>query len=131
VHHYLAIISIPLWAFGFYLLGSRLFFFATASRATGLISGFKEVAGTKGRVYHYPQVTFQTPDGSAYSIVAATGSTRRHRTEGSSISVLYDARRPEKAMVHTIMHFWMAPVAFLILASGATFAYFDIITQTK
>jgi hypothetical protein len=131
MHHYLAVISIPLWGMGFYLLGSRIWFFLTASRASGRLSGFKEVAGVQGRTYHYPTVVFQTPDGTEYSIVAATGSTGRHGSVHSAITVLYDARNPQKGMVHSIIHYWMAPIAFLVLAGGATFAYFDIIKPTK
>lgn len=108
---------------GLYLLVSRLVFFFTASRAAGQIVGFKEVPGSKGRVYFYPIVEFETPDGIRHTIVAAAGSTGRPRENHSVLTVLYDAQRPEKGMVHSFMHYWMAPIAFLILAGGISLVF--------
>ena len=131
MHHYLAIISIPLWGMGFYLLGARIWFFLTASRTKGTISGFKESTGTRGRTYYNPIVAFQTADGTEYSVVAASASTKRDGRMSSAVTVLYDARCPENGMVHSLVHYWMAPVAFLILAGLTTFAYVDSIKPTK
>lgn len=131
MHYYLAIISIPLWGMGLYLLGSRLRLFLTAYRASGTISGVKEVAGVRGRIFHYPIVFFKALDGSEHSIVGATGSSKPSGKLGSTVTVLYDARHPEKAMVHTLMHFWMAPMVFLILAGAATFAFLDAVQFNK
>jgi len=112
---YLTIVSVFCGGMGFYLLWQRLRLrvggrFATGERVRWEVRGLRTF-------YHHPVVRFRTDDGLEHEVVGAVGyGTPKERKR---FRVLYAANTPEKAMIYSFADYWLAPLAFFVLAAGA------------
>lgn len=118
---YLIVVATTTAIMGAVILFRRISLFMEGARATGTLIRW-EIRGVR-RTYYHPVIKFTALDGKQYEFVGSPGSTKRK--ERSEYGVIYPSSAPEKAMVLSILAFWAAPAAFLILSAGAAVAAFQ------
>jgi len=110
---YLSIVTVVCGTVGTVLLLRRISLFINGERVEGSFVRW-ETRGLR-RVHYYPVVRFEGPDGSNYEFVGSPGSSSKK--EERTYQILYPVGNPKGAMVHGILAYWGAPLAFWILAA--------------
>jgi hypothetical protein len=121
MHYYLLVIAVPLWVMALFLSYRQIAFLLKSRRASGQLSDWKQKAH-----HWYPIVTFTAQDGNTYTATGNAGyDVKPGYKIGSPFPIRYDPANPKVSQVSSILHYWAAPVGFLILASAATFAFLE------
>jgi hypothetical protein len=108
------------------LTGGLLWFRSTihwvrsASSAQGRIQGFVKSLSEEGRDYYYPLIAFKTPDGRQIEFRSKLGRERPTYQVNDPVEVLYDPRRPDKAVIRSFSSLWLFPG--ILTAIGLGFA---------
>lgn len=115
---YLTCLSLACLVMGLVLSWKRVALFLKGRRTTGQFVRW-ELGGLKGQYFH-PVVAFVAEDGKRYEFVGMPGSSRKWKQ--ASFTVLYPAGDPDKAMIHSLLGYWAAPLAFFMFAAVAVVA---------
>lgn len=116
--YYLSAVSAILGGFAAYLVWRRMAFLLFAERADGQFVRWQR----KGR-HNYPVVRFMSRDGQVCEFVGGIGSSSQPGYD--RFKVLYPPGNPDKAMIANFLHFWGAPLCFLLMAGVAAYAAAD------
>ena len=111
---YLSTVSAICGGMGLFILWKRITLFLKANRAIGYFVRWEQ-RGLK-RMHYYPVVRFHAMDGNEYEFVGEPGTSTKNEKE--QYSVLYPADRPQAAMIHSFMAYWLALIVFFILSAG-------------
>lgn len=115
---YLSLVATILAIMGTTILFRRISLFIHGAQASGTLVRW-EAHGLRKKYFH-PVVRFIAHDGTEYEFVGGPGRTKKSAER--SYRVIYPSGAPNEAMVYSLLGFWVAPFAFLILAAGTTFA---------
>ena len=115
---YLSTVAASCAVIGLYLLFKRVSLFTSAYRSTGYFVRWEQRGLRK--LYNYPVIRFQAHDGQEYEFVGEPGTSSQRKKE--KYKVFYPPENPQAAMIHSFMAYWLAPIAFFILAAGAAAA---------
>ncbi len=116
-------------AAGFLSRSKTTKFLESATRSTGVVTGFEE--GTSGssdtgdrNIIYRPIVEFKTATGEQITFTAKIGSQTKSYTEGDSITVHYQSDNPHNARIDSFLSLWLVPLiawgigAVLFLVGG-------------
>jgi hypothetical protein len=96
---YFLIVGILITLVGLYLLYRRIYFLLHAQSA-------------KGKVVSYEVRSFDDDSQDFYPVI------RFSLEDGQEVPILYLPSRPQDAFIHSFLHFWAAPLGFLVLGSA-------------
>jgi hypothetical protein len=105
--------------FGTYLLCSRMNLYVNGKRTVGRVLDW-EPRGRK--VFFHPVVEFTTMDGEKYKFTSYTGYSKKPEIE--HYPVVYLRREPAKALIYSVLHFWIPPLLLLAMSAGPLFLLF-------
>ena len=106
---------------GLALLAQRVWFFFTASRATGQVEAVHEREDEEVGLQRVAVINF-----TALGDTVRFRAQRSHPRVGDLHTVYYAPQNPQQAYVADILGFWAAPVALLVLGAGGLMAGFGI-----
>ena len=100
-------------------------FVVHASKAAATFDGaVAHSGGNHGGTFLYPQFKFVTSDGQSVEMTSRIGSTDQPYSDGQKEFVLYDPRRPSRAVLD---HFWILWAPTVVL--GLVTLLFVVITS--
>ena len=115
---YLSLVSIACGGMGLFLLWKRITLFINANRTVGDFVRWEQRGLRK--TYYYPVVRFEANDGNVYEFIGGLGATSKKAR--ARYAILYPPGNPQAAMIDGFAAFWLAPLAFFVLAAGAAAA---------
>ena len=93
-------------------------FLTTAVTADATVTADIVKAGGDDTPMHYPQFSYQTPDGTTHVLTSNSGSSPPSYTVGQHTQILYPPTNPDGARLNSFWDLWMAPMVFGIMAGA-------------
>jgi hypothetical protein len=112
---FLALCGSGMAIWGLCLLWMRLSLFFTGNKTSGKVIEWVPW----GRKRFHPVVSFTAEDGQEYKFTSYTGFSWRPKID--RYPVIYPNAQPSKAVVYTLVHFWLPPLMILALSTAPFF----------
>ena len=84
-------------------------FVDSAQRTKGAVSALTQKPGDN---CYYPIFVFEDAQGNKHHVESLSGSNPAAYSVGDSVTVLYEADKPDNAEIDTFLNVWIWPVAF-------------------
>jgi hypothetical protein len=95
---------------GAYLLSQSMSLGEDTLRATGTVTGYREVRDGE-EVRYRPRVRFTTPDGDIVAFEGQLATTSQRFAVGDQVPVQYPRTDPQKGRVALFADNWLGPIA--------------------
>lgn len=118
---YFLILSIVLGGIGGLVLARRLRAWLRGVRTVGTVVDWEPCDRIAS---FHPVVEFTTCDGVTHRLVGESGSSERPTAQ--RLPVIYLRREPRKAWVYSFGHFWLPPVATLLMTCFALYLFLRV-----
>jgi hypothetical protein len=115
---YFLIVGILITLVGLYLLYRRIYFLLHAQSAKGKVVSYEVRSFDDDSQDFYPVIRFSLEDGQEYTFTSVAALNKKQYPEGQEVPILYLPSRPQDAFIHSFLHFWAAPLGFLVLGSA-------------
>ncbi len=104
---------------------------ANGVRAEGQVVAIDSYRGSKGKIWHRPIVSFVDQAGETRQFAANTGSNPPSYARGDIVTVIYDPRSPEQAMIDSFADRHLGRLIFIVMGLFCVIMGGGIIIRTN